>query len=105
MKFHLIPFLLIFDFCAGQGWQAGVMIGASGYTGDLTQKSISLHTIRPSASFILKYNIDNTVLLRGGIAWINVQGNDKYNRQANLKSRNLNFKSTIWEASVCAEFN
>ncbi len=80
-------------------------IGASGYNGDLTEKSISLKTIKPAVSLNLKYNIDNTITLRGGIAWLNAEGDDKNNNQANLKRRNLNFKSAIWEASLCAEIN
>lgn len=105
MKFFIIPLIFFTNFCTAQGWEAEVMVGASGYNGDLTQKVITLQTIRPAANVNIKYNLDNTIILRAGIAWLNVAGDDKYNKQADLKRRNLNFKSSIWEATLCAEVN
>jgi hypothetical protein len=105
MKILIVPFFLIVNVCSAQGWQTEVMIGASGYNGDLTEKLVQLKTIRPGVSANIKYNIDNTIIVRGGFAWLNVAGDDKYNKEAILNQRNLNFKSTIWEGSVCAEIN
>jgi hypothetical protein len=53
----------------------------------------------------LKYNIDNAFLLRAGISWLKVAGDDKNNNQVDLKARNLSFKSDIIEASLCVEYN
>ena len=105
MKFIVLPFLLVFNLSFGQGWEAEVMTGVSGYNGDLTQKLVSFKTLRPGLSINVKYNIDNTIVVRGGISWLNVTADDKYNKQADIKRRNLNFKSTIWEANLCAELN
>ncbi|MEO6328406.1 MAG: hypothetical protein ABIO55_05720 [Ginsengibacter sp.] len=72
MKFFVAPFLLFVNICPGQGWEIEVVGGVSGYNGDLTQKLISLKTIRAAANLNLKCNLDNTVVLRAGIALVNV---------------------------------
>ena len=106
MKFTVIPFfLLITNFCNGQQWQAEVMVGVSGYNGDLTQKWLTLKTLKPAISLNLKYDVDNRLIIRAGIAWAQVAADDKNNKQLNLKMRNLNFKSDILEGSLCAEIN
>src|SRR4051812_31756578 len=105
MKFIIVPFLFIINFCFGQQWQAEVMVGASGYNGDLTQKSLTFKTLKPVINFNLKYDVDNRLIIRAGIAWAQVAADDKNNKQLNLKKRNLNFKSDILEGSLCAEIN
>ena len=105
MKFILIPFLFIINFCFGQEWQAEVMVGVSGYNGDLTQKMLSLKALKPAVSFNLKYDVNNLLILRGGIAWGTVTADDKNNSEVNLKRRNLNFTTNILEGSLCAEIN
>jgi len=91
--------------CTGQDWEAEVMAGVSKYNGDLTQHVISLKNIGPAVSFNVKYNFDNFILIRGGISWAQLSGDDKNNKQADLKNRNLNFHTDIIEASLCAELN
>ena len=105
MKFTLIPFLFIINFCFGQEWQAEVMVGVSGYNGDLTQNWLTIKTLKPAVNLNLKYDVDNRLIIRGGIGWGTVTADDKNNRQADLKRRNLNFESTILEGSLCAEIN
>ena len=75
------------------------MAGVSGYKGDLTQKHFMLKTLRPATNVNLKYNFDNSFLVRAGIAWGKVTGNDKYNKQADINARNLRFQSHILEGS------
>ncbi|MEO6453038.1 MAG: DUF6089 family protein [Ginsengibacter sp.] len=105
MKLFIVPLLLIANICSGQGWEAEVMAGTSGYIGDLTEKLRLVNTLRPAANFNVKYNFDNIIIMRAGISWINVAGNDKNNKREDLKRRNLNFKSTVWEANICGEIN
>lgn len=106
MKYCLILLLLIKTPCFAQSWDVEIMAGAAGYTGDLTENTITYRTLGPSAGINLKYNFNNDVIvLRGGITWGRVSGNDKYNNQADLKSRNLSFQTNIFEGSLCAEVN
>lgn len=105
MKRCLVLLLLIGNSCVAQRWEAEIMAGVSGYSGDLTEHFFSSKTVGPSAGFNLKYNFDNIILLRGGITWGQILANDKNNRQADLKCRNLNFRTDIVEGNLCVEFN
>jgi hypothetical protein len=103
-----ISFLcLLFIAASGhaQYWQAGVMVGVSGYNGDLTQKEIAFNRMRPSATFNLIYTSGDFVNFRIGIGYGKITGDDKKNTQADLKSRNLSFQSNLLELNVGAEFN
>lgn len=105
MKFILIFLLFLTGICKAQVWQAEVMIGASGYNGDLTQQRIPLKQLRPAINLNIKYNTGNIFNLRAGIAYGRVGANDKDNTSAGLKSRNLNFKSDIIELNLISELN
>jgi hypothetical protein len=100
MKKFLFIFLLISNTCLGQEWVAEVMLGVSGYNGDLTQQRVAFNTMRPAANINIKYNTGNFINFRAGIGFGTVAGNDKYNTQADLKARNLNFKTNILEANI-----
>lgn len=103
---HCFVFLLFAASTSyGQGWEAEIMIGGARYKGDLTKSHFAYQTTRPAAAFNIKYNFDNAIILRAGVAFAQVMGNDKYNRRADLKARNLNFKTNIVELSLCAEYN
>ena len=106
MRYCAVIFLFIASACGAQNqWEAELMLGVTGYKGDLIKKHSSFRSMRPAASFNLKFNFDNNVVLRGGILWGKVVGDDKYNKQQDLKARNLNFQSNILELSLCAEYN
>ena len=105
MKFCLIFLLAFTNICKGQQWQAELMVGASGYNGDLTQKRINVEQLRPAFNFNIKYNSGDYFNVRAGIGFGTVDGNDKNNTNADLKSRNLNFQSNILELNVIAEIN
>ncbi len=104
MRYCVIVFLFVANTSYSQ-WEAEVMAGVSGYRGDLTQQYILPKTLRPAINVNLKYNFNNDFVIRGGIAWGKVTGNDKYNKDIFIHARNLNFKSQILELSICAEYN
>ena len=105
MKICLIFLLAITNICKGQEWQAEFMAGVSGYNGDLTQQRIAVKELRPAFTFNLKYNSGDYFNVRAGIAYARVAGDDKNNTHADLKSRNLSFRSDILELNVMAEIN
>lgn len=88
-----------------QQWEAELAAGVSGYGGDLTSQIFSVRSLGPSGGFNLKYNSNDLIIFRGGITWGRISGNDKYNHQYDLKARNLNFKTDIWEVNLCLEVN
>jgi hypothetical protein len=105
MKRCLVLLLFFGTACMAQGWELELMAGTSRYKGDLTQSHFELRTMRPATAVNLKYNIANDFVVRAGIAWGQVTGNDKYNKQADLRARNLNFRTNIFEVSLVAEYN
>lgn len=105
MKFCLIFLLLSASICKGQEWQAEVMAGVSGYNGDLTQQRITVKQLRPAFNLNLKYNSGDFINVRAGIGYGRVGADDKNNKSAGLRFRNLNFKSDILELNLIAEIN
>jgi hypothetical protein len=105
MKYGLALLLFLSTICSAQKWDAEVMVGITGYNGDLTQKLFSTHTFGPAGGFNIKYNLNYLVSLRAGFLYGSVQGSDRYNTQADLKKRNLNFFTNITEGNLCLEIN
>lgn len=104
MRYCVAVCCFIATSCYGQ-WEAEIMAGVAGYKGDLTQKHFMFKTMRPATNFNIRYNFDNNFVVRAGIAWGMVSGNDRYNTQPDLRARNLRFQSQILEGSVCIEYN
>ena len=105
MKRYAVLVLLVSNSCFAQRWEAEIMAGVSGYNGDLTEQLFSPKSFGPSAGFNLKYNYNDIFIFRSGVMWGSVSADDKNNHQADLKSRNLNFHTNIWEANLCLEVN
>jgi hypothetical protein len=105
MKICLALLLLISKPSLAQVWEMEIMTGLAGYKGDLTERLLSLNSMGPSLGCNIRYNFDNTFILRGGITWGQVQASDKFNKRQDLKDRNLNFRTDILEANICAELN
>lgn len=105
MKSFFALLLFAGNSCIAQGWEAEIMAGFTGYRGDLTEHVLSPRSMAPSVGFNIKYNLNDLFLLRGGILYGSVLANDKYNEDAALKNRNLNFRTDILEANLCIEVN
>lgn len=105
MKFCIIFLLLLTNICKGQEWQLEVMGGVAGYSGDLTERRISVKELRPGINLNFKYYSGNLINIRAGIAYARVGADDKNNIKNYFKRRNLNFKSDILEFNLIAEIN
>ncbi|CAN5406876.1 hypothetical protein BH11BAC3_BH11BAC3_38340 [soil metagenome] len=106
MKFVTICLLFTTNLTYGQQWQAEIMGGVSGYSGDLTQKYFSSHSIGPAVNINIKYaTFNDFIVFRAGVGYGKVGANDKFNTDQSLLNRNLNFKTDILEASLCVEYN
>lgn len=104
MKFKVVLFLLLLNAeCFAQEWFAEVMLGTSSYNGDLTEREISAKRLQPAINVNLKYNTGHFLNFRGGLTYSKLGADDKDNPDKGLQSRNLNFKTSIWELSVGAE--
>ena len=88
-----------------QHWQFELMSGSTGYAGDLTEINPSVKSLGPSAGFFIKYKIHPQVILRTGVLFGSVSGDDKNNKDSLLLKRNLSFKSNITEFHAAVEVN
>jgi len=104
MKRCVLALILLIRICQAQEWQAEVMTGFASYNGDLSQRAFSPRSVRPAVALNMKYEFYYLVI-RGGIAWAQLAGDDKFNKDVSYKSRNLSFRTNVWEASLCAELN
>jgi hypothetical protein len=108
MKRIFLLLILIGNICYAQdphNWQGEVIVGVSGYNGDLSTKLIDVKTWHPVIGANIRYALTDLVAVRFGLAEAKVSGNDKDNSRPDFKNRNLNFQSNITEATLCAELN
>ena len=105
MKLYVIVCLFISDMCFGQNWWGEAMVGVAAYNGDLTQQRVSLKRLNPVLNLNLKYSTGDFFDIRVGIGIAKLSADDKDNNSLFLKARNLNFKTSVLEFNVGAEFN
>ena len=106
MKSTFLLFFLFTAYSSFAQWQAEVMVGMSGYSGDLSDSYFAGHTIGLAANANLKYSAFNDrVVFRAGIGYGQIGAKDEKNTDLSLVARNLNFKSSILEGTLIAEFN
>ncbi len=104
MKRYGIIFLLFVTYSNAQEWQAEVMVGTAAYNGDLAQRSVSFNTMKPAVSLNFKREF-YYLAVRAGLGWAQLSGDDRHSTDEGRRSRNLNFKTNILEASLVAEVN
>jgi hypothetical protein len=107
-RFPLVVLFIIaelFHAKAQKGWQVDIMPGMAVYRGDLSTGGFSFKSLGPSAIVNIKYNFGDMLVLRSGFGWGIVKADDKDSKKESVRSRNLNFKSSIIEWSLTAEVN
>ena len=79
--------------------------GVSSYYGDLVQDNPVFR--EPSFCFStgLAYNFNPNLVFRGDISYMQIRAWDGNNSRADLKARNLSFKSNILDIDVSVEVN
>jgi hypothetical protein len=105
-KFHL--FILLFSFASlarGQGWNAELFLGTSGYHGDLQQARFTFQDMRTAFGFGTSYDLNEHISFRGMLNFVKLTGNDRDNTNQQLILRNLNFQTSVQELSLTAHYN
>ena len=82
----------------------GFAAGGANYFGDLNT-NYGFQNLRYSGGIFLKYNFNNYIALKLAGNYAFVGYDDKYSSNIYQKTRNLNFKSNIYESVIQAEFN
>src|SRR5664279_3778356 len=73
--------------------------GLSNYQGDLQDKTFTTQQAKGAVGLGLKYDLTPHFSLRSNFTYAALSGADKYNRQADLRARNLSFQTKITEGN------
>ena len=90
-----------------QYFEAGIMVGASNYLGDLSSNSSILYMQETgfAGGVFARYNFHYLGAIKLGVNFASVSGEDANSSDRSIQERNLSFSSSIFEASLTGEFN
>lgn len=89
---------------AQRGWEAGGFAGVSYYFGDLNT-NYNLSRPNMSGSFAVRYNFNERIAFRFGLAGGRIEADDALSRNIYEQARNLSFRSSVTDGSALLEFN
>lgn len=109
---HIFPTLAVAAFVAlalpktlhAQYLEAGFLMGASNYTGDLSPK-IELAEYHAAYGMTLRYNFSKKLSARANFLTGYLSASDANSNNPAIRARNLSFRSDITEFSVQSEFS
>ena len=89
-----------------QRLNADLYAGIANYNGDLQGKRLSFNNAGPEVGLGLSYNITNKLAVRGAGTYLRISGSDASGSsdKSTLNTRNLSFKSSVWEAQLALEY-
>ncbi len=102
--FLIILFIFFSKFTSAQIYEAGVLVGASNFIGDVGSDYYILPNA-PAGGLILKYNVNPRIALRFNFMHIGLKGDDKRSDNSFREQRNVNFSNGLAEISFGTEFN
>lgn len=85
--------------------EVGLFLGGSYYIGDLNPTRHFSQFTKPAAGALIRYNFSHRLSARGSAFYGNMEAHDAFSSSPYQQQRNLNFRSSILEASVQLEFN
>lgn len=89
----------------GQSRELGIMVGLSGYKGDLNSKMFNTELVRPAIGIQYRRCYSNHWSFRAGLSLMKIKGDDALSEDTFQLNRNLMFKSNIIEFHMGYEFN
>ncbi len=82
----------------------GFWLGTSNYFGDLNP-NYNFKTIRPAGGVFYKYSVGPYISLKGGVSYGSLNFDDKHSSDPFPSTRNLSFRSNVFEGAFQVEFN
>jgi hypothetical protein len=82
-------------------WEAGMMFGATGYSGDVSEKTITLNQVQPGYGFFLRHYFNKNFALKAHVYSGSISGDDKGTSRA---ARSYRFGSSIFEGALVGEY-
>ncbi|MDE3250924.1 MAG: outer membrane beta-barrel protein [Bacteroidota bacterium] len=90
---------------SAQKWHLDLFGGFSNYQGDLQEKRFTTEQAKAAVSVGMRYDVSSRFSLRSNFSYATISAADRYNRQADLKARNLSFSSKITELNLLLQYN
>lgn len=88
-----------------QGFNIDLYGGIANYNGDLQGKRLSFDNAGPAVGLGLSYDITGKIAVRGVASYMKIAGSDaSAGSSKDLSTRNLSFKSSVWEAQLALEY-
>ena len=88
-----------------QYFEVGAMTGASNYIGDLSGQQLSTENFHGLLGIFGRYNATKYLSIKSTLLKGSISGSDDRARSAELRERNLSFRSDILEFAVTSEVN
>jgi opacity protein-like surface antigen len=83
--------------------ELGIMLGGTNYVGDMTDSRFQ--EVNFAAGIMLRYNPNHNFSLRGSIFYGSINGDDANHSSEEVRKRNLDFHSPLFEFSGQVEWN
>ncbi|MEX0968644.1 MAG: DUF6089 family protein [Bacteroidia bacterium] len=106
--YKILAFLLLLwlpNIAQSQYWEAGVFLGGSNYTGELTPGVVVWSESHLAGGGLVRYNISRRFALKGHIYYGSISGSDENAKREENRIRNLNFRSSLLEFGLQFEYN
>src|SRR5215471_7350436 len=100
----LILCLSIAPAISAQRTHIGIFGGLAAYNGDLTDKYFPKKETNGAIGLTVNYELQDKIMLRGGLTYTVVGGADRYSTKPDLVLRNLSFETSIVELSAVGEY-
>lgn len=101
--FFFVAFILTMPLISKAQLEGGIQLGAANYLGDLAPESVgsSLGETNLAAGVFARYNFGKWVSAKASFNYARLSADDK----SAQRTRNLHFRSNIYELGLTAEFN
>ena len=93
------------SFVHAQNLHVELFGGFSNYQGDLKEKNFTTQQAKGAAGLGLRYDITNHFSVRTNFTYAALGAADKYNKQADLRARNLSFQTKLTEGNLLFDYN
>jgi len=104
--------IIIFLICSSlslqaQNYEVGLLLGTSGYSGDITPKAEWLSTGKnhEALGLFARFDVNRRLAWRVSYSYAKISGEDANSTDAGRLNRNLSFRSNIHELALLGEFN
>ena len=88
-----------------QYYEVGLQAGASNYAGELTSDGFRASEYHPAVGIFGRYNHSPRIAAHASVMFGQISGSDANSGNAKTLSRNLDFRSPLYELAAMGEFN